>query len=225
METLLQYPTIGDTWISGGVASEPTSRKPVGHAVHAQDVPLQPTTETAHNDDEDDVDDDSSTRNDDSSADTAPEDSVLAHTASTEVDSRWYVLSRDSADINDSILAPDRISAKVAIVSMFKDGAAALKARTMENKRDYAARHGYDFIDAYEDPALRPELDNPANNRDVFFLKFRLLRHYLDRYDYLLWLDGDTLFLNHSRSLVDAGVLDPQFDMVVPVGHSMDWYG
>lgn len=107
---------------------------------------------------------------------------------------------------------------KVAIVTMYRSKAAELKPFTMENKKAYAKRHGYAFHDAQEDQMLRERLDKePARN--VLLTKFIIMEHYLKIYDWVMWSDSDALFLNHSRSLKAAGVLDERFSMIVAAGH------
>ena len=107
---------------------------------------------------------------------------------------------------------------------MFKDEAAQLRYIALENKRLYAERHGYDFFDAYEDPELRPRLDQTVKHTiPAYVSKYLVVRHYLERYDWILWVDADTLIMNHSPTLEKLGALDLNFDMVVTVAHAMDW--
>ncbi|XP_020248964.1 probable alpha-1,6-mannosyltransferase MNN10 isoform X2 [Asparagus officinalis] len=60
------------------------------------------------------------------------------------------------------------------------------------NKRSYAERMGYDFLDA------RSLVDR---SRPPNWSKILAVRHYLDRYDWVFWNDADTLVTNSNISL------------------------
>ena len=58
---------------------------------------------------------------------------------------------------------------------------------TTINKKSYCKRHGYDFIDdesVYDD------------SKPIPWSKIKLLIKYLDKYDYLVWIDADILIMN-----------------------------
>jgi hypothetical protein len=90
---------------------------------------------------------------------------------------------------------------RILIVSMYHGGATALRPLTMDNKKQYASRQGYDFIDPTTDPALQelfvPTGDGGADKysgEEMMFAKFRIVRHYLgEGYDWVLWMDADAM--------------------------------
>lgn len=103
---------------------------------------------------------------------------------------------------------------------------------TRENKRQYAQAQGYTFIDASTDKDLGRLLKQPDVVNNIMAGKFFIVNYYMSqrdtngdlRWEYVLWSDADSMFLNHSRSFVDAGMLDPDVDMVLASGHPMDWW-
>lgn len=69
------------------------------------------------------------------------------------------------------------------------------------NKRRYCEKWGYDFI--LESAAA---LD-PKGGRHPAYAKSRAVLKWLPRYDYILWMDADTLFMNYNLT-IEAHVLE-----------------
>lgn len=66
---------------------------------------------------------------------------------------------------------------------------------SLKNKAHYARRHGYDFIMEYES----------HTNRAVVFWKFEMAQRLIKtgKYDWIWWVDFDTLFTNTDIKLTD----------------------
>lgn len=141
---------------------------------------------------------------------------LLSATSSGEIESTAAEHHRPSTFINH----------RIAIVTMYFGSAAALKPFTYQNKLEYARRHGYIFLDASEDPFLIAAWETEEVKRNILQSKFFVLQHYLasGKYDWLFWSDSDAMFLNRSKSLHDAGVVDDRFDMTVSVGSAFDFH-
>ena len=73
----------------------------------------------------------------------------------------------------------------------------------MENKRQYAAQHGFELVVA----------QNLQHGRTARWDKVMLLRQLLRKYEWLHWVDLDTLFMNLKRNPNEF--LDPAFDLHV----------
>jgi len=61
-----------------------------------------------------------------------------------------------------------------------------------KSQEDHAKKHGY--------PRITDETVFDSE-RDATWSKIPLLQKYLDRYDYLMWIDGDVLITNHERKI------------------------
>ena len=73
----------------------------------------------------------------------------------------------------------------------------------VENKRQYAAQHGFELVVA----------QNLQHGRTARWDKVMLLRQLLRKYEWLHWVDLDTLFMNLKRNPNEF--LDPAFDLHV----------
>ncbi len=60
------------------------------------------------------------------------------------------------------------------------------------SKIEYCKKHGYDFI---EDESIYD------NSRPIPWSKILLIKKYLTQYDYVVWIDGDTIILNLELTL------------------------
>ena len=86
----------------------------------------------------------------------------------------------------------------------------------------WCTQHDYTFIneesvyDKNDDP-IRDENGNPIF-RPIPWYKLKLISKYLPAYDYILWLDGDTILLNMTYTVDD---FIPFFSIgkSIPVGH------
>ena len=74
---------------------------------------------------------------------------------------------------------------------------------SIENKRQYCAQHGYELVVA----------QNLGHGRTARWDKVMLLRRLLSRYEWLHWVDLDTLFMNMKRAPTDF--LDAGYDVHV----------
>mmetsp|Transcript_18188 Transcript_18188/g.35723 ORF Transcript_18188/g.35723 Transcript_18188/m.35723 type:complete len:394 (-) Transcript_18188:225-1406(-) len=83
---------------------------------------------------------------------------------------------------------------KLGIVTFFGNMDPEMRAASIANKETYAARHGYDVIVADED------IDK---SRPAAWSKFIILKKYLDKYQYLMWMDADALFMNMTIRVED----------------------
>lgn len=72
---------------------------------------------------------------------------------------------------------------------------------SIENKRRYCAAHGFEFVIA----------QNLRHGRTARWDKVMLLMQLLSRYEWLHWVDLDTLLMNMKRKPFDF--LDPAFDL------------
>lgn len=117
-----------------------------------------------------------------------------------------------------------RQTTRIAIVSLYSGSSSKYIPLTQLNKQHYANRHGYTFYDASNDQDIQQYLSSEG---DVMFLKFFLIQKLLPKFDYVMWSDSDSIFLNHGMSLFDAGIADPDFDVMLTVGHPADdhWGG
>ena len=94
---------------------------------------------------------------------------------------------------------------KIAIVTYYTpdDHTQMLKARSFPNFQQYAEKFGYDVIDALADPAILSfyEDEYKKDHTIIHYLKFFVLSFILPKYDWVMWADGDSLFLNQSIPL------------------------
>ncbi len=80
----------------------------------------------------------------------------------------------------------------------------------IENKREYCARHGYDFICGTQSRDL---------SRPLAWSKIKLIQDYLGQYDWIFWSDADSFIMNLSVPL--EAFIDNRAMMVV----ACDWNG
>lgn len=117
----------------------------------------------------------------------------------------------------------DLSQVKVAIVTLYHGSSMELKSVTEPEKQKYCEIQGYDYINAFEEPAIRDLINHPIIQRNFYAIKFYAIKYYFEKYDYIMWSDADSIFWNKSRSLSDAGILDPNFELVLATGHPQDW--
>lgn len=108
----------------------------------------------------------------------------------------------------------------IAIVTYFAPGTqyeSILEPIVIENKRTYAKTNGYDFINVFDHEDLI--LDYKEHGNIHFFkashyYKLRLIPLLLRKYEYqwIMWSDGDAIFLNHSLKLEPH--LDNNYDLI-----------
>ena len=101
--------------------------------------------------------------------------------------------SADSGRSDTRLSNPTRFG-----ILMLFDEAMLLQEMTqlsVENKRNYAARHGYDLIVSHG--------DDVDGRRPPAWSKFVAMQRHLPRFDYLLFMDVDTLVMNDEVRLED----------------------
>lgn len=91
----------------------------------------------------------------------------------------------------------------IAVLSLFDERFAPLAAISAPNKRRYAERHGYAYVEE------RGSLD--ASRPPAWSKVLALLRH-LPAYDWVFWSDVDSLIMNPAIPL--ESFLEPGYDMV-----------
>uniref|UniRef100_A0A7S2WUX7 Nucleotide-diphospho-sugar transferase domain-containing protein n=1 Tax=Rhizochromulina marina TaxID=1034831 RepID=A0A7S2WUX7_9STRA len=103
---------------------------------------------------------------------------------------------------------------RFGILLLFDDGmwSSQLSQDSLENKRQYAQRHGYDLV-----VARGKDIDR---SRPAAWSKFKAMRKHLPRYDYLLYTDADTIVMNQEVKL-ESLVGDGSADVII----TEDWNG
>lgn len=115
---------------------------------------------------------------------------------------------------------------RIAILTYYSSDSYGTELRklTWPNKQKYAAEHGYDIYDINSIPDLSSRIqEQKSSMNNFFFYKYMSMAEALQgkfnngrKYDYLVWNDADSLFLNHSRRFED--IIDERFDVTVTTG-------
>lgn len=120
---------------------------------------------------------------------------------------------------------------KIAIVTYYTPdkNSQAMKALSFPNFKQYAARYGYDAIDALEEPEIMSVYQSKLKIAPAaaYHLKYDALSFILPRYDWVMWADGDSLFLNQSTPL-SLFLKDNPFDAIItvnPKSNDSTWSG
>lgn len=71
----------------------------------------------------------------------------------------------------------------------------------LENKRCYAWRHGYNFVFERRAPRLDLQVEHDGYAYGIHWIKLSAVRKALRSYDWVFWVDYDTLFANISQTL------------------------
>ena len=77
---------------------------------------------------------------------------------------------------------------------------------TKDNKEQYCKQHGYDFIICQDSMQELKSNVLDFGNKAPFWYKFLALLKYNTQYDYLLWMDSDTIIMNPNiaiESIID----------------------
>ncbi|KAM0683824.1 hypothetical protein MDAP_000557 [Mitosporidium daphniae] len=139
---------------------------------------------------------------------------AAVESASASLSYRTASSSEESANTN----APS--SQKIAIVTYFtKDNNAQnLKKRSFPNFKQYAEKFGYDVVDVLDDPVILSfyEKEFKPKYKSLHYLKFFAMSYMLPKYDWVMWADGDSLFLNQSIPLTTFTENTP-FDAIFTV--------
>ena len=108
----------------------------------------------------------------------------------------------DLTDLPGTI--PTGRPAKVGIISLCDHNVDAICAASVANKQQYADRHGYDVI---------VDGDVIDETRPTSWSKLLAMRKYLPYYDYLFYVDADTLVTNPELKLED--IVDYGYDQIL----------
>jgi hypothetical protein len=92
----------------------------------------------------------------------------------------------------------------ISVLTLYDESFTSLAAISTPNKRRYAQRHGYDYL---EQKGILDISRPPA------WSKIRALLRHLADYDWIFWTDADSLIMNPALRL--ESFLDPGYDMVV----------
>lgn len=93
---------------------------------------------------------------------------------------------------------------KIGMISLCDDGVEAICAQSMANKQAYADYHGYDLI-------VDEEIID--RNRPTSWSKLLAMRKYLPDYDFMLYVDVDTIIMNPEKKLED--IVDYNYDQML----------
>ena len=93
---------------------------------------------------------------------------------------------------------------KGGIISVCDSGVEAICAQSTANKQAYADIHGYDLI---------VDEDIVDRSRPTSWSKLLAMRKYLPEYDFLFYMDIDTIVMNPEKRLED--IVDFNFDQVL----------
>lgn len=116
---------------------------------------------------------------------------------------------------------------KFAVVTYFSgDGPSQeIKRMTWPNKLKFGQERGYDMYDANANPTIIKAIDAARSKmHNPRYFKFTALQEVLrggaatngKTYDWVLWLDADSIVLNHSKRLED--IADERYDVVLTTG-------
>lgn len=101
----------------------------------------------------------------------------------------------------------------------------ALSKLTLENKRQYAKKHGYDLYDASSNKFIADKIqEEKSQMRNFFFFKYRAMLEILKggeatggkEYDWVIWSDADSIYLNMGKRYED--IIDERFDAILTIG-------
>ena len=93
---------------------------------------------------------------------------------------------------------------KVGIIVICDGNVHSICASSVANKQAYADRHGYDMI--YDEKIV-------DSSRPASWSKLLAMRKYLPKYDFLLYLDVDTVIVNFDVQLED--IVDYEYDQIL----------
>lgn len=116
---------------------------------------------------------------------------------------------------------------KIAIVTHYSPDAYGQELRKMTwgNKKKYADAHGYDIYDAEVNTVIKSKLDGAREKmRNFYYFKYLAVQELLNggdatngkQYDWVVWTDADSIFLNHGKRFED--IIDERFDVIVTAG-------
>ena len=95
-------------------------------------------------------------------------------------------------------------NAKVGIIVICDANVHSICAASVANKQAYADKHGYDMI--YDEKIV--DISRPAS-----WSKLLAMRKYLPKYDFLFYVDVDTIIINFEAKLED--IVDYEYDQIL----------
>lgn len=93
---------------------------------------------------------------------------------------------------------------KIALCTIHTPNFASFAKYTTMNFRSYCNIHGYDFIECKE--ILDP-------NREPQWSKIKLIQKYLDKYEWIMWIDSDAAITNKNIRI--ESLIDPKYDIIL----------
>lgn len=116
---------------------------------------------------------------------------------------------------------------KIAIVTHYSPDAYGQELRrlTWKNKQDYARTRGYDIYDAEANSVIKAKIDSVRDKmQNFYYFKYVAVQELLNggeategkQYDWVVWTDADSIFLNHGKRFED--LVDERFDVIVTAG-------
>ena len=108
---------------------------------------------------------------------------------------------------------------KIAIVTFYTrdDWGQRLKRLTFHNFQAYAKQHDYMAIDALDNIELQQKfIELKKKGLASHHFKVIALRYFLPNFDWVMWADGDSIFLNFGLDLIEY--CDTDYDVILSVG-------
>lgn len=87
---------------------------------------------------------------------------------------------------------------KVGIVTWVTPNQEIFNQLTYNNKRSYCDKHGYTYIVCKDSVESLRQLVPNIGTKALFWYKLVVLLKYIDKFDYLMWQDADSLIMNDS---------------------------
>ncbi len=129
----------------------------------------------------------------------------------------FYARQLDPNDVGEMAKGLNRLPAKIAIVTSAPPAWRPLTRVTWHLMAEYARQWGYHFF-ANESEVYVDTQDGSLPLRG--FIKFELLWHYLDKYEWVVWLDSDLLITNKDVRLESFINRDRSWDLIIGYDHN-----
>ena len=129
-----------------------------------------------------------------------------------------------------SSLPPKGTGSKVAIVTLNTGDTSQSYEKAMNNHHSYAMCHGYGFFNAAEMLDKNTKSVHPYMQK-AYALQLVMQRHQASEYEYIVWIDRDAIFVNHTMSIpqrlreldadaeraAEGGTGDGDYDLLISV--------
>lgn len=107
---------------------------------------------------------------------------------------------------------------KIIVLSTYSDDISEIGQLTTPNKVDYCNRYGYSYLIKQTPNQIYDSSNIVTNN--ILQYKFNLLNDGLySKADWILWIDNDALFMNHTIPLTN--LIDNNYEFII----GEDWNG